>query len=298
MKNAALLLALALGIVSCDGTRTEAPPPTTAAPSPGSVTIGGKKIDVAMILTEKERRHAVARLAPATETQAHLIAWPRDRFLKIESDRSRVAFDVVFLDKSGKVVDQKFLAAGSEEGVQPKAPAAYALLLLPGQPLKLGLKEGDAVALSPEVLAAKPEELTLMTINGVKAWVELALTNEERQHGLMHRPHLSPDDGMLFAYPEEGNHQFWMMNTFIPLDIAFFAADGTLLNVNETAMYPDPRNPGNNYATANSKGPARFVLEMNLGWFRAKGLVDGSGHVAPGTKGVIPEWAVKGSTDY
>jgi len=296
MKNATLLLVLALGLLSCDGTRTDAPPPSHG-PATGSVTVGGKKIDVALILSEKERRHAVARLSAVGETQGHLIAWPRNRYMKIESDRSRVAFDVVFLDTSGKIVDKKPLDAGSEEGVMPAAPAAYALLLGPGQSLKLGLKNGDAVALSPEILAAKPEELTVMTINGVKAWVELALTDAERQHGLMHRPRMSPEDGMLFAYPDEGNHQFWMMNTFLPLDIAFFAADGTLLNVNETAIYPDPRNPGNNYPTANSKGPARYVLEMNLGWFRAKGLVDGAGHVAPGTKGVIPDWAVKGGTD-
>lgn len=297
MKNAVLLLVLAFGLVSCDGTRSDVPPTAHGSAATGSVTLGGRKIEVALVTTEKDRRHVVARLAPATETQGHLIAWPRDRFLKLESDRSRNPYDVVFLDTTGKIVDQQFLAANSEEGVMPKAPAAYALLLLPGLPLKLGVKAGDAVVLSPEVLAAKPEDLTLMTINGVKAWVELALNDSERQHGLMHRPHLSPEDGMLFAYPDEGNHQFWMMNTFIPLDIAFFASDGTLINVNETAMYPDPRNPGNNYATANSKGPARYVLEMNLGWFRAKGLVDGSGHVAPGTKAVIPDWAVKGSTD-
>jgi hypothetical protein len=36
---------------------------------------------------------------------------------------------------------------------------------------------------------------------------------------------------------------------------------------------------------------------MNLGWFRKKGLVDGSGHIAPGTKAEIPAWAVKGSVD-
>jgi uncharacterized membrane protein (UPF0127 family) len=296
MKNAALFLALAVGLISCDGTRTETPAPQAATLNAG-LTLGGKKFDVDLILTEKDRRHAVSRLSPSTETQAHLIAWPRERFMKIESDRSRAAFDVVFLDKTGKIVDQKFLAADSEEGVQPKVPAAYALLLHPGLPLKLGIKEGDQAVLPPEVLGAKPEELPLMKINGVNAWVELALTENERQHGLMHRPRLSADDGMLFAYPDEGNHSFWMMNTFIPLDIAFFAADGTLINVNETPMYPDPRNPGNNYATSNSKGPARFVLEMNLGWFRARGLVDGSGHVAPGTKAQIPDWAVKGSGD-
>jgi uncharacterized membrane protein (UPF0127 family) len=181
--------------------------------------------------------------------------------------------------------------------VQPKVPASAALFLMPGQAGRLGLKAGDRVEFPPEVSAATPEELPVMKINGVPAWVELALTEEERQHGLMFRPHMSPDDGMLFAYPAEDNHSFWMKNTLIPLDIAFFADDGTLLNVNETPMYPDPRNPGNSYATSNSKGAARYVLEMNLGWFRKKGLVDGSGHIAPGTKAEIPAWASKGSVD-
>jgi uncharacterized membrane protein (UPF0127 family) len=88
-----------------------------------------------------------------------------------------------------------------------------------------------------------------------------------------------------------------MANTLIPLDIAFFADDGTLLNVNETPMYPDPRNPGALYATSDSKGRARYVLEMNLGWFRKKGLVDGSGKFAPGTKAELPSAASRGSYD-
>jgi len=294
MRHASLLLALAaFGLSSCDGTHNGA----TTASTTAAVTVAGKKIDVTLILTEKERRHAIPRLAPPTETQGHLLAWPRERLMKLEGERSGVSFDVAFLDKSGSIVDLRPLAGNDAEGVMPKAAAAYALLLMPGQPSKLGLKVGDKVELSAEIQNARPEELPVMKIAGVTAWVELALTEEERQHGLMFRPRMSPDDGMLFAYPGEGNHSFWMMNTLIPLDIAFFAADGTLVNVNETPMYPDPRNPGSNYATSNSKGPARYVLEMNLGWFRKKGLVDGSGHIAPGTKAEIPAWAVKGSTD-
>ena len=292
----AIVLALAFsGLTSCDGTRSE---PSTSPSSVGaSVTLGGKKIDVTMYVTEKDRRHIVGQLTAPAESQGILLAWPRERFMKIEGERSRVSFDVVFLAKDGTVVEISPLAGGSEEGLQPKVAAAYALLLAPGVPAKAGVKAGDKAVLSAEVTNAKPEELPLLKINGVSAWVELALTEAERQHGLMFRPHLSADDGMLFAYPEEGNHSFWMMNTLIPLDIAFFADDGTLINVNETPMYPDPRNPGNNYATSNSKGPARYVLEMNLGWFRKKGLVDGSGHVAPGTKAEIPAWASKGSGD-
>ena len=72
---------------------------------------------------------------------------------------------------------------------------------------------------------------------------------------------------------------------------------GTLLNVNETPMYPDPRNPGALYATSDSKGAARYVLEMNLGWFKRKGLVDGAGRITPGTKAEIPAAATRGTYD-
>jgi uncharacterized membrane protein (UPF0127 family) len=299
MKHAALILTLALGLISCDRTRSDAPATTagSSAARSGSVTVKGKKIEVVLLLTEKERRHAVAQMAPPSESSGHLLLWPRERFMKIESDHSRVSFDVAFLDMSGVVVDLLPLAANAEEGLQPKAPAAAALFLMPGQAGKLGLKAGDKVDYSAEIAGAKPEDLPVMKINGVAALVELALTEAERQHGLMFRPRLSAEDGMLFAYSEDSNHSFWMMNTMIPLDIAFISDDGTLVNVNETPMYPDPRNPGNNYATSNSKAPARYVLEMNLGWFRKKGLVDGSGHIAPGTKVEIPVWASKGSVD-
>jgi uncharacterized membrane protein (UPF0127 family) len=261
------------------------------------IILGGKTLDVALISAEKDRRHAVKRLSAPGETRGYLLAWPRERFCKIESDGSPVAFDIVFLDRSGAIVDLAPLRPRDEEGVVPKSPAAYALLVAEGLPGKLGVKTGDKATLSAEILAAKPEELPAITINGVAARVELALSEPERQHGLMFRPRMSADDGMLFAYPEEGERSFWMKNTLIPLDIAFFAADGTLLNVNETPMYPDPRNPGARYATSSSTGPARYVLEMNLGWFKRKGIADNSGRVPPGLKAEIPPAAAKGSWD-
>src|SRR4030095_9072184 len=63
-----------------------------------------------------------------------------------------------------------------------------------------------------------------MTINGIPALVELALTETERNHGLMFRPRMSAEDGMLFAYPDEYERGFWMKDTLIPLEIAFFHA--------------------------------------------------------------------------
>jgi len=174
MKNAALILALAvLGLTSCDGTRAD----HSAAPSSGTaVTLGGKKIDVSLIQTEKDRRHAVGQLTPPTETQGHLLAWPRERFMKLEGERSRVSFDVVFLSKDRKVVEIAPLDGSNQEGLQPKVPAAYALLLAPGLPGRLGVKVGDPAEFSPEVQNAKPEELPLLKINGIAAFIELALT--------------------------------------------------------------------------------------------------------------------------
>jgi len=295
-SSALLYLAVAI-LVACDGAGRQSPTPPSNSGTAG-ITLGGRKLDVTMYLTEKARRHALERIVERPgESQGYLLAWPRERFLKVESEGSPVAFDVVFLDRSGMVVDLQPLKARDEEGLVPKTPASSALLVAAGTAQKLGVKPGDKAQLSPEILAAKPEELPVITINGTAATVELALTEPERQHGLMFRPRMSAEDGMLFAYTDEYERHFWMKNTMIPLDIAFFAADGTLLNVNETPMYPDPRNPGALYATSDSKGSARYVLEMNFGWFKRKGITDGTGRFSPGTKAEIPVAATKGTYD-
>lgn len=288
------LAALLLLLAACDGAGRQTPLPQNGS---ASLTLGGRKLDVALVLAEKDRRHAVPRFEPPAETKGYLVMYARERFMKVESERSPVSFDVLFLDRSGTIVDLRPLKAHDEEGLVPQSPAAYALFLASGLAQKIGVRTGDKATLSPEVLAAKPEELPMITINGIPASVELAITESERQHGLMFRPRMSAEDGMLFAYADEGERHFWMANTLIPLDIAFFADDGTLLNVNETPMYPDPRNPGSTYATSDSKGAARYVLEMNLGWFKRKGITDGNGKIAPGTKAVIPHAATKGTYD-
>src|SRR4030095_10649358 len=99
-----------------------------------------------------------------------------------------------------------------------------------------------------------------MTINGIPALVELALTETERNHGLMFRPRMSAEDGMLFAYPDEYERGFWMKNTLIPLDIAFFTADGTLVHLNDTPIVDDPR--ASPWPPSPSKGAARMRLAM------------------------------------
>jgi uncharacterized protein len=258
-------------------------------PPGATVTIKGRKYDVTGLATERERR--TARLACTTppDGRGYLLLWPRERFLKLEplSD----TYDVAFLDRAGKVVDLGKLDNSNPEGLVPQSEATGVLLLPGGDLAKLGLQKGDSASISG---APAAQELPVIRMGGVTATVELALTEPERRQGLMFRPRMSADDGMLFAYPSEAPRTFWMMNTLIPLDIAFFAADGTLLNVNETPIGADPRREP--VPRSSSTGPARYVLEMNLGWFKKKGLVDADGKVKPGIKATLPPEAVNEST--
>ncbi len=285
-RTSSLAVALAL-IASCSHSAPPAIPPPQGAGGP-AVTIGGKTILVDVWATERERRSTLYGLPRLEEGRGLLLAWPRERYVKVESEASAVSYDAAFLDRSGKIVDVQELKEGDPEGVMSHAEAAYALLVAKKS---VELRTGS-VATVPTVPA---RELPEMKIGGVTAHVELALTDLDRQHGLMFRPRMSADDGMLFAYAEEDGHSFWMKNTLIPLDIAFFAADGTLVNVNETPTAADPR--AGPWPTAPSARPARYVLEMNLGWFKSKGLVGEDGKPRPGVKADIPAEAVKGRFD-
>lgn len=88
--------------------------------------------------------------------------------------------------------------------------------------------------------------------------VELALTPDQQEQGLMYRPHLAADAGMLFVMAQPQIMTFWMHNTLIPLDMLFIAAGGKIVDLHERAM---PMSD----ATIVSHAPAIAVLELNGG---------------------------------
>jgi len=63
--------------------------------------------------------------------------------------------------------------------------------------------------------------------------VWLAQTPREKRLGLMRvlPDEISGDQGMLFVFSEDQEASFWMKNTYMPLEIAFLAADGTVVDV-------------------------------------------------------------------
>lgn len=96
---------------------------------------------------------------------------------------------------------------------------------------------------------------------------EVAATEEARRKGLMFRESMKPNEGMLFVFDAPDQQCFWMRNTLIPLSIAFITDDGTIRNIADmTPMSAD---------THCSRGAVRYGLEMNQGWFSARGIVAG-----------------------
>lgn len=96
---------------------------------------------------------------------------------------------------------------------------------------------------------------------------EVAATLETRTSGLMQRTIMAPQRGMLFVFPEVAKHCMWMRNTLLPLSVAFLDEKGRIINVEDM----QPRSDENHCA----EKPARYALEMNLGWFKSRGLGDG-----------------------
>lgn len=103
------------------------------------------------------------------------------------------------------------------------------------------------------------EPLTITTASGEhKFMVEIADDDAERQRGLMERPPLADDRGMLFEFPDVAERGFWMHNTPSPLDIIYIDPHGRIVSIAKNAA-------PNNDTVLPSNGPAMGVLELRAG---------------------------------
>ena len=121
----------------------------------------------------------------------------------------------------------------------------------------------------PAAAQSGPQSLERIRLNAgiYNIDAELAQTAEEREIGLMFRPTLGANQGMLFAFERPGTQCFWMKNTLVPLDAAFIADDGAIVNI----VHMKPRTLDSHC----SEKPVRFVLEMNDAWFAKRGIKAG-----------------------
>ncbi len=99
--------------------------------------------------------------------------------------------------------------------------------------------------------------------------IYLAMDYEQQRRGLMYVLKMPEQTGMLFVYENEEARSMWMKNTFIPLDIVFARADGSVVNVVADTV-------PHTLSSHRSAGPARYVLELNAGTAERLGIGTGS----------------------
>jgi uncharacterized membrane protein (UPF0127 family) len=129
--------------------------------------------------------------------------------------------------------------------------------------------------------------LTSMTVSfGTTAnlTAEIASTTVQRNTGLMNRPagSLAIDAGMIFVFAVDQNpafNGFYMLNTNIPLSIAF-------IDANNKVVFLDDMAPN---TTTIHQAPSvyRYALEVNQGWFASHNVKVGSVAVFTVPAGIV-----------
>jgi uncharacterized membrane protein (UPF0127 family) len=114
-------------------------------------------------------------------------------------------------------------------------------------------------------------EFPATCIEGKCVHVQLAITEAEKQRGLMGVTSLSDTKGMLFVWDEEGQYPFWMKDTLIPLDMIWIDAQNKVVDF--TTMQPCEADPCPVYSPSAN---AQYVLETRAGLMEEWGITRGS----------------------
>jgi uncharacterized membrane protein (UPF0127 family) len=111
--------------------------------------------------------------------------------------------------------------------------AAVAVLALAG-----GLARADDDDPTGPQPKLPTEQLTIVSDDGKSHVfnVELAITEQQQDTGLMFRTSVPADTGMLFPWPQPQVSEMWMKNTIEPLDMVFIGADGKVKAIAENTV--------------------------------------------------------------
>ena len=123
--------------------------------------------------------------------------------------------------------------------------------------------------------ACDPDRIEILAGQGRRTFsIEIADDPVEQARGLMFRPALAANAGMLFVYETPRPASFWMRNTMIPLDMIFIDDSGRVESIAERA---DPYSE----RVSSSEGDVRAVLEINGGLSRSLGISPGDQVIHP-----------------
>lgn len=159
-----------------------------------------------------------------------------------------------------------FVTRGADEPADPYLLEEGALppgIEPPGDPARELLDGFDEIA------------ITVQPADGssLLAWCLLAaLQTEQRARGLMEVTDLQGYPGMLFLYDEDVQSAFWMRNTPMPLSIAWFDADGSLVSTSDMAPCDDRED----CPIYGSTGRYRSAIEVPQGQLASLGISPGA----------------------
>jgi hypothetical protein len=123
--------------------------------------------------------------------------------------------------------------------------------------------------------SAEQQTLEIVSKSGVHVFtVELAVSDEERQKGLMFRRSLPESQGMLFDFKTDQDVSMWMRNTYVSLDMIFIRGDGRIQRIAENTQTESDR-------IIPSGGPVRAVLEVVAGTAKKFGIAAGDRVASP-----------------
>jgi uncharacterized membrane protein (UPF0127 family) len=125
---------------------------------------------------------------------------------------------------------------------------------------------------APDATLPKPPSPTAVFPDGFSATIELAITPDELAQGLMFRPSLADDRGMLLIFSEERLPNIWMMNTLVALDLVYLDRTGRVVDVITDAQ-PCPGEPCPRFTP---KLPAQAVLEIPAGGAQLHSIAEGT----------------------
>ena len=92
-----------------------------------------------------------------------------------------------------------------------------------------------------------------------KVFLEVAVTEQEKEKGLMNRPSLAGNRGMVFVFRPAKQITFWMKDTLISLDMIFINK-GKIVNIVKNAT------PNQTTILYPSGAPVTEVIEVNGGF--------------------------------
>jgi uncharacterized protein len=121
-------------------------------------------------------------------------------------------------------------------------------------------------------LACAPAVIPLKLPSGKVLQAELMIKDEDRQMGLMFRPSLPMDHGLLFIFEAPDFHGIWMKNCKFPIDIVWLDEERRVVHVQEGAP-PCKAEPCDVYQPLRR---ASYVIEINAGQARKEKLTVGS----------------------